>query len=154
MAVEHAPPGKRGFYGSWPQVGVPAGLALSTLVFAIFSRLPEDQFLAWGWRVPFLMSAVLVGVGLLIRMKIVETPAFSRVKEQASEARQPIIEVLRRYPKEVLLAMGARVAENGAFYIYSAFVLAYWTQQLKMPQPLILNAMLFAAVCELVAIPF
>ena len=71
MAVEHAPPGRRGFYGSWPQIGVPAGLALSTAVFAIFSRLPEDQFLSWGWRVPFLVSAVLVGVGLVIRMKIV-----------------------------------------------------------------------------------
>jgi len=154
MAVEHAPPGRRGFYGSWPQIGVPAGLALSTAVFAIFSRLPEDQFLSWGWRVPFLVSAVLVGVGLVIRMKIVETPAFTKVKEQSAEARQPIVEVLRTYPREVLLAMGARVAENGAFYIYSAFVLAYWTQQLKQPQPLILNAMLFAAICELAAIPF
>jgi len=154
MAVEHAPPGRRGFYGSWPQIGVPAGLALSTAVFAVFSRLPEDQFLSWGWRVPFLVSALLVGVGLVIRMKIVETPAFTKVKEQSAEARQPIVEVLRTYPREVLLAMGARVAENGAFYIYSAFVLAYWTQQLKQPQPLILNAMLFAAICELAAIPF
>jgi MFS transporter, MHS family, shikimate and dehydroshikimate transport protein len=154
MAVEHAPPGRRGFYGSWPQIGVPAGLALSTAVFAVFSRLPEDQFLSWGWRVPFLVSAVLVGVGLVIRMKIVETPAFSKMKGQSGEARQPIVEVLRAYPREVLLAMGARVAENGAFYIYSAFVLAYWTQQLHMPQPLILNAMLFAAICELAAIPF
>ncbi len=154
MAVEHAPPGKRGFYGSWPQIGVPAGLALSTAVFAIFSRMPEDQFLSWGWRVPFLISAVLVGVGLLIRLKIIETPVFAKVKAQATEARQPIIEVLTTYPREVLLAMGARFAENGAFYIYSAFVLTYWTQQLKNPQPLILNAMLFAAMCELLAIPF
>jgi len=154
MAVEHAPPGRRGFYGSWPQVGVPAGLALSTAVFAYFSAQPEDQFLSWGWRVPFLMSALLVVVGLVIRMKIVETPAFSKMKERAAEAHQPIVEVLRSYPREVLLAMGARFAENGAFYIYSAFVLAYWTQQLKMPQPLILNALLFAAICELVAIPF
>jgi MFS transporter, MHS family, shikimate and dehydroshikimate transport protein len=153
MAVEHAPPGRRGFYGSWPQIGVPAGLVLSTFVFAMFARLPEDQFLSWGWRVPFLVSALLVGVGLLIRMRIVETPAFSKVKESASELRQPIIEVLRSYPKEVLLAMGARFAENGAFYIYSVFVLVYATQQVKMPQQTVLNAMLFAAACELVAIP-
>jgi metabolite-proton symporter len=153
MAVEHAPPGKRGFYGSWPQTGVPAGLVLSTFVFAMFARLPEDQFLSWGWRVPFLVSALLVGVGLLIRMRIVETPAFSKVKETATEVRQPIIEVLRSYPKEVLLAMGARFAENGAFYIYSVFVLVYATQQVKMPQQTVLNAMLFAAACELVAIP-
>ena len=153
MAVEHAPPGKRGFYGSWPQTGVPAGLVLSTFVFAMFARLPEDQFLSWGWRVPFLVSALLVGVGLLIRMRIVETPVFSKVKETATEVQQPIIEVLRRYPKEVLLAMGARFAENGAFYIYSVFVLVYATQQVKMPQQTVLNAMLFAAACELAAIP-
>ena len=154
MAVEHAPPGKRGFYGSWPQIGVPAGLVLSTAVFTVFRGLPEDQFLSWGWRVPFLVSALLVGVGLLIRMRIVETPAFSRVKENASEARQPIVEVLRTYPKEVLVAMGARFAENGAFYIYSVFVLVYATQQVKIPQQTILYSMLFAAACELVAIPF
>jgi MHS family shikimate/dehydroshikimate transporter-like MFS transporter len=154
MAVEHAPPGRRGFYGSWPQIGVPAGLVLSTAVFAAFSRLPEDQFLSWGWRVPFLVSALLVGVGLLIRMRIVETPAFAKMKETSAEARQPIIEVLRTYPKEVLLAMGARFAENGAFYIYSVFVLVYATQQVKMPQQTVLNAMLFGAACELVAIPF
>jgi len=154
MAVEHAPPGKRGFYGSWPQIGVPAGLVLSTAVFTVFRSLPEDQFLSWGWRVPFLVSSLLVGVGLLIRMRIVETPAFSRVKENASEARQPIVEVLRTYPKEVLVAMGARFAENGAFYIYSVFVLVYATQQVKIPQQIILYSMLFAAACELVAIPF
>ena len=154
MAVEHAPPGKRGFYGSWPQIGVPAGLVLSTAVFAIFSRLPQDQFLSWGWRVPFLLSALLVGVGLMIRVRILETPAFMKVKETSREARQPIIEVIRAYPKEVLLAMGARFAENGAFYIYSVFVLVYATQQAKMPQQTILNAMLFGAACELLAIPF
>src|SRR5574339_1131449 len=93
MAVEHAPPGRRGFYGSWPQIGVPAGLALSTAVFAVFSRLPEDQFLSWGWRVPFLLSIVLVGVGLIIRLRILETPAFLRIKTQAGAARQPILEV-------------------------------------------------------------
>jgi metabolite-proton symporter len=153
MAVEHAPPGKRGFYGSWPQIGVPAGLVLSTFVFAMFARLPEEQFLSWGWRVPFLLSALLVGVGLLIRMSIVETPAFAKVKESATEVRQPIVEVLRAYPKEVLLAMGARFAENGAFYIYSVFVLVYATQQVKIPQQIVLNAMLFAAACELAAIP-
>ena len=153
MAVEHAPPGRRGFYGSWPQIGVPAGLMLSTGVFSIFASLPEDQFLSWGWRVPFLLSALLVIVGLLIRMRIVETPAFSKVKAEATESRQPILEVLRRYPREVLIAMGARFAENGAFYIYSVFVLTYGTQQVHMPRQVILNAILIAAGCELVAIP-
>ena len=154
MAVEHAPPGRRGFYGSWPQIGVPAGLMLSTGVFSIFASLPEDQFLSWGWRVPFLLSALLVIIGLFIRMRIVETPAFSKVQEEATGSRQPILEVLRRYPREVLIAMGARFAENGAFYVYSVFVLTYGTQQVHMPRQVILNAILLASGCELFAIPF
>ncbi len=154
MAVEHAPPGTRGYYGSWPQIGVPAGLMLSTAVFAVFSRMPEAQFLSWGWRVPFLLSALLVIVGLMIRVRILETPAFTRVKEESREAHQPILEVLRSYPKEVLLAMGARFGENGAFYIYSVFALTYATQYVKMPQQVILNGMLIGAGLELIAIPF
>jgi metabolite-proton symporter len=154
MAVEHAPPGTRGYYGSWPQIGVPAGLVISTAVFAVFSRLPEEQFLSWGWRVPFLLSALLVIVGLMIRVRILETPAFTKVKEEAREARQPVLELLRTYPKQVLLAMGARFGENGAFYIYSVFVLTYATQHVKMPQQVVLNAMLIGAGLELIAIPF
>jgi MFS family permease len=123
-------------------------------VFAVFSRLPEDQFLSWGWRVPFLLSALLVVVGLLIRVRILETPAFTRVKEEARESRQPIVEVLRAYPRQVLLAMGARFAENGAFYVYSVFVLTYATQQVGMSQQVVLNGMLAGAALELLAIPF
>ena len=154
MAVEHAPPGARGYYGSWPQIGVPAGLVISTAVFALFSRLPEEQFLSWGWRVPFLLSALLVIVGLMIRVRILETPAFTKVKEASREAHQPIIELLKTYPKQVLLAMGARFGENGAFYIYSVFVLTYATQHVKMPQQVVLTAMLIGAGLELMAIPF
>jgi len=153
MAVEHAPPGRRGFYGSWPQIGVPAGLLLSTLVFAQFARLPEDQFLAWGWRVPFLVSILLVLVGLVIRTRIVETPEFARVRETQAVARQPIVEVLRTHPKEVLLAMGARLAENGAFYVYTVFVLVYATQKVGMSRQVVLNGILIAAACALFAIP-
>jgi MHS family shikimate/dehydroshikimate transporter-like MFS transporter len=153
MAVEHAPPGQRGFYGSWPQIGVPAGLLLSTAVFALFARLPEEQFLTWGWRVPFLLSILLVGVGLIIRVRILETPAFARVKEAGTEARRPIVELLRTHRKEVLLAMGARFAENGAFYIYTVFVLVYGTQKVGIDRQTVLNGILIAAACALVAIP-
>jgi MFS transporter, MHS family, shikimate and dehydroshikimate transport protein len=153
MAVEHAPPGQRGYYGSWPQIGVPAGLLLSTAVFSVFAGMPEDQFLSWGWRVPFLLSAVLVVVGMVIRLRLVETPAFEKVKEASKEARQPIIEVLRTYPTQVLLAMGARFAENGAFYIYSVFALTYATQQVKMDRQTVLNAILLGAGLELIAMP-
>ena len=153
MAIEHAPAGRRGFYGSWPQIGVPAGLLLANLVFSQFARMPEADFLAWGWRIPFLISIVLVGVGLVIRLRIMETPAFTRMKATHTEARMPIIEVLRKYPKQVLLAMGARYAENGSFYIYSSFVLVYATQHVKMAQSIVLNGILIASAFELVAIP-
>jgi len=153
MAVEHAPPGSRGFYGSWPQIGVPAGLLLANGVFIVFSRMPEDQFLSWGWRVPFLLSIVLVGIGLLIRIRILETPAFERLKGAAAAAQQPILEVIRMYPKQVLLAMGARFAENGGFYIYSVFVITYATQLVKFPQQTVLYGILIGAALELAAIP-
>jgi MFS family permease len=154
MAIEHAPRGARGFYGSWPQTGVAAGLLTSTAVFALFARLPEAQFLAWGWRVPFLMSALLVIVGLVIRVRILETPAFAKMKLESREARQPIVEVLRTYPKEVLLAMGARFAENGAFYIYSVFALTYATQQVQMDRQIVLDGIMIGAGLQLLAIPF
>jgi MHS family shikimate/dehydroshikimate transporter-like MFS transporter len=153
MAVEHAPPGARGFYGSWPQIGVPAGLLLSTAVFAWFARLPEDQFLSWGWRVPFLLSVLLVLVGLIIRLRILETPPFTRLKAARTEARRPLVELLQTQRKEVLLAMGARFAENGAFYIYTVFVLVYGTQKVGIARQTILNGVLIAAACALVAIP-
>jgi MHS family shikimate/dehydroshikimate transporter-like MFS transporter len=153
MAVEHAPKGRRGFYGSWPQIGVPAGLLLSTVVYFPFSSMPQEAFLSWGWRVPFLLSIVLVGVGLIIRLKILETPAFERLRETRQEARQPIVEVLLKYPKEVLLAMGARLAENGAFYLYTVFSLVYATQHAHVDRNIVLIALMAAAGIELAAIP-
>ena len=153
MAVEHAPPGARGFYGSWPQIGVPAGLLLSTAVFAQFARLPEAQFLAWGWRVPFLVSILLVAVGLVIRLRVLETPVFTRLKREGIESRRPALEVLSTHPREVLLAIGARLAENGAFYIYTVFVLVYGTQKVGIDREIVLNGILVAAACAIVAIP-
>jgi metabolite-proton symporter len=150
MAVEHAPPERRGFYGSWPQMGVPAGLLLANVVFAITSAtLPE----AWGWRVPFLLSIVLVGVGLFIRLRIMETPAFRQVQESHTEADMPIIDVVRTYPKNVLLAMGMRVAENGTFYILTAFVLTYITAELGLEQGTGLRGVIIAATIGLFTIP-
>jgi metabolite-proton symporter len=153
MAVEHAPAGQRGFYGSWPQIGVPAGLLLSTIIYFPFSRMPDAAFLSWGWRVPFLLSIVLVAVGLFIRVRILETPAFERLKETRRQARLPIFEVMWKYPKEVLLAMGARFAENGAFYVYTVFVLIYAVQHVHMDRDIVLWALIVAATIELAAIP-
>lgn len=153
MAVEHAPAGKRGFYGSWPQVGVPAGLLLATGIFALISRLPEEQLLAWGWRIPFLLSLVLVGIGLFIRLRIAETPAFNRIQETGTVVRMPLLDAIRSHPRNILLAMGARLAENGVFYIYSVFVLVYVTEHLRLPRSVVLNGVLLATAVELVAIP-
>jgi metabolite-proton symporter len=153
MAVEHSPRGRRGFYGSWPQMGVPAGMLLATGVFAVFSRLPEADFLRWGWRVTFLLSIALVVVGLYIRLHVVETPAFSGVKQAKAEAKLPIVDVLVHHPRSVLLAMGARFAENGAFYIFSVFVLTYATQQLGLPRSQILNGVLIASGLEVITLP-
>jgi Na+/melibiose symporter-like transporter len=132
---------------------VPAGLLLSTGTFALFARLPEQQFLTWGWRVPFLCSIVLVAVALIIRLRITETPVFARIKDSGAEVRQPLMELLRTHPREVLLAIGARFAENGAFYIYSVFVLVYGTQHVGIERQAILNAILIASACALVSIP-
>jgi MFS transporter, MHS family, shikimate and dehydroshikimate transport protein len=155
MAVEHAPPGRRGFFGSWPQMGVPAGLLLANVVFFVTSSaMSEAQFLAWGWRIPFLLSIILIGVGLYIRLKIMESPAFRRVQESGTEANMPILDVLRTYPKNVLLAMGMRIAENGTFYILTAFVLTYVVQEVGLEQNVGLTGVIIAAAIGLATIPF
>jgi MFS transporter, MHS family, shikimate and dehydroshikimate transport protein len=153
MAVEHAPAHRRGFYGSWPQMGAPAGLLVATAVFSYFSRLPEEQFLTWGWRVPFLLSAVLIGIGVFIRLSVAESPVFERRKQEAQQPRIPVLEALRHYPRQILLAMGARFAENGFFYIITTFVLTYGTERLQLPRTTVLNGVLVATAVHLVAIP-
>ena len=156
MAVESAPANRRGFYGSWPQMGAPAGLLVANAVFSVFSSLPEEQFISWGWRVPFLFSALLIGIGVFIRLGVAESPAFRAAhqkKEQQPETREPpALEVLRTYPKQILLAMGARFAENGFFYIVTTFVLAYGTS-IGLERAAMLKAVLVATCVHLVAIP-
>jgi len=154
MAVEHAPPGRRGFFGSWPQMGVPAGLLLANLVFfAASGATSDEQFLAWGWRIPFLLSAILIGVGLFIRLRIMESPAFMQVRESGTEARMPILDVLTTYPKNVLLAMGMRIAENGTFYILTAFVLTYIVEEVGLEQGTGLTGVIIAASIGLFTTP-
>lgn len=145
MAVEHAPANRRGFYGSWPQIGAYIGLLLSTLVFRAVSKLPEASFLSWGWRVPFLVSFLLVIVGIWIRMSIAESPVFAKIKEQKQEAKMPLIEAVTRHPKNIILAMGARFAENGLFYVFTVFSLTYISTHLKVPRVVGLNGLLWAS---------
>ena len=153
LAVEHSPRNKRGFYGSLIQIGAPAGLLLGTGAFLIVSNLPEEQFLSWGWRVPFLVSVLLIGVGLFIRLKILETPAFSQVKESGTEARMPMIEVFRDYPKNVLLTMGARLSEGQVFNIFAVFAITYATTQLELTRSTVLYGVLIGAAVECLTLP-
>lgn len=154
LVVEHAPEDKRGFYGSWVQIGALSGLLLGTGAFAIATTmLTQEQFLAWGWRVPFLISIVLVGVGLFIRLKILETPVFSQIKEEGTEAQMPIIEVFRNYPKNILITMGARLSEGQTFNIFAVVAIVYVVDQLGLPRSVILTGILIAAAIECVTIP-
>ena len=155
MAVEHSPPGKRGFYGSWPQMGVPGGLLLGNIVFLVVSNaMSEEAFLSYGWRIPFLLSIVLVAVGLVIRLKIEESPTFKEVKDAGTEAKMPIIEVLKTQPGNVLRAMGMRIAENGIFYITVTFAVAYGTQQAGISRNVMLTSLIFAAFIGLFSTAF
>jgi MFS family permease len=117
----------RGFIASWPQFGVPCGLFLANIAVLAFSQMSGEQFLAWGWRIPFLLSLILVAVGLYIRLGVLETPIFSRLMVERKIERTPMIEVLKRHPKEILLSAFARMAEQAPFYIFTAFIFAYGT---------------------------
>jgi len=155
MAVEHAPANRRGFYGSWPQLGAFIGLLLSTMVFraansmwflrAATKEAANAAFITWGWRVPFLLSFALVAVGIWIRMTIAESPVFEKLKDQKQESKMPLIEAITKHPKNIFIAMGVRFAENGLFYVFTAFSLVYISTYLKMDRAVGLNGLLWAA---------
>jgi len=144
----------RGFIASWPQFGVPAGLFLANLAVLGVSALSGDAFLEWGWRIPFLLNIVLMFIGLYIRLRIFETPAFARLAEQGNISRAPAIEVLRRYPREVLLTAASRLAQQAAFYIFTAFIFTYGTQTLGVSRDFLLGAVMAASVVSFFTIPF
>ncbi|MHA6630998.1 MFS transporter [Pseudonocardia sichuanensis] len=146
LCVEHAPRTKRGWYSSWPQLGVPIGLLSSTLAVTAVTALPEAAFQSWGWRVPFLLSIVLVVVGMVIRLKIDEPPAFRSLEKAEEKAALPLVEVFTRHPKVTLLAMGARVSESVTFNIYNAFLVTYTVTVLSLDQSIVLNSLLVASV--------
>jgi metabolite-proton symporter len=143
----------RGFIASWPQFGVPCGLFLANLAVLAFSQLSGDQFLTWGWRVPFLLSIVLVGVGLWIRLGIIETPIFTRLVAENKIERTPMLEVIKRHPKEIILSAFARMGEQAPFYIFTAFIFAYATGTLHVSRDFVLVAVLVASILSFVSIP-
>ncbi|MGP3989580.1 MFS transporter [Streptomyces sp. 3N207] len=162
LVSEHGDPRRRGFWASWPQTGAPAGQLLATGVLAALTALLSDgAFESWGWRVPFLLSGVLVLVGLWVRLAVDESPVFKEARARA-EARKgggsaveelPLLAVLRHHWRDVLVAMGARMAENISFYVLTAFLLVYLTDHLGMSQQTGLNAVLIASAVHFAVIP-
>jgi MFS family permease len=154
IAMEWAKTNKhRGFITSWPQWGGPAGLFVANIAVLTFSAISGDQFLVWGWRVPFWLSIVMVGIGLYIRLGILETPVFQRIIEQEQVARAPVLEVLRRQPKEIILTALARMAEQGPFYIFAAFIFTYGTTVLHSSRNLLLTGLLVGTGLSALTIP-
>jgi metabolite-proton symporter len=156
MAVEYAPRGKRGFYGSMPQIGLAIGLALGTGVFALVGYvLPDSAFLGWGWRIAFMLSAILVGVGLYIRLKVMETPAFRKLEKTEAKATVPAVQMIkdRLSRRHLLLGMGSRWAEGLAFNMWAVFTISYGTGTLGLGKQPILLAVMAAAVTMIVFIP-
>ena len=143
----------RGFITAWPQWGGPAGLFFANLAVFVFSAISGEQFLTWGWRVPFWLSIVMVGVGLYIRLGILETPIFSRIVEERRVERAPVFEVIKRQPKQIVLTALCRMAEQGPFYVYAAFVFVYGTKVSGMTRDFLLTAVLVATLISGVTIP-
>jgi len=155
MTLESGDSDRRGLNASWPQVGAPIGLLLANGTLSLMGTVTSDAtFLSWGWRVPFLLSGLLVVVGLWIRLTIEESPLFRQIEVSDVKVRAPIIDVLRRYPKQVLLAIGARIGVDVAFYTFVLFITTYVVTYLKLPRSYALNAVLIAATCQVLLIPW
>jgi metabolite-proton symporter len=154
MSMEWARSDKtRGLIASWPQFGVPCGLFLANLAVLAFSQMSGEQFLAWGWRIPFALSLILVAVGLYIRLGILETPVFTRLVNEQKIERAPMLAVLFEHPKEILLSAFARMSEQAPFYIFTAFIFSYGIKSLGVSQDFLLTAVLAASVLSFVSIP-
>lgn len=143
MAVEHAPQGSKGFWGSLPQASTGGGLLLASVALGLVSMLPEEALFSWGWRLPFLASIVLLAVGWYIRVKVPESPDFEKVKEKAEHVKVPALQVFKKHPKQLVTIVLSRAAENAWFYLASTFALAYTTTQLEIPR----QDILFATIC-------
>ena len=155
MSMEWGDKSRRGLMASWPQLGVPVGLLLSTALLRIMSgTTSSDAFESWGWRVPFLLSIVLVGIGLYVRLRVMESPQFAEVKKSEKVVKQPFIQVLKEHPMEILTSAFVRMAEQAPFYLFITFVLTYGTTILKFDRNELLNYTLVAAAVGLISVPF
>ena len=153
MTTEHAPALKRGFYGSMVQIGFPLGMALGTVSFFLLAYLSDQQFMAWGWRIPFIASSALVVVGVFIRMRIEETPDFKDVLREGKVARFPVLDTILRHPKDLIIGLGARITEISWIYVITIFGLNYAVTTLGLSRSLVLGAIALGAAVELLTIP-
>jgi metabolite-proton symporter len=153
LAMEWGSEKRRGFMASWPQLGVPLGLLLSTAMVQIMSRATGPDFETWGWRVPFLVSVVLVGVGLYVRLRVLESPEFAAVKETGTVAKLPVLDAIRTQWRDILTSAFVRMSEQAPFYLFITFVLTYGTRQLGLPRDQLLTSTLVAAAVGLVSVP-
>ena len=153
VALEHAPTGRRGFIGSLPQMGSPVGLLLSTLAFALTGLMDPADFTAWGWRVPFLLSAVFLAAAVYIRLNVEETPAFLKARASGEHAAMPIVELFRRHPKNIALATGARLADAVVFNAINVFGIAYAANTLHVDRSTMLSGFVVAAGVEVALLP-
>jgi metabolite-proton symporter len=154
MSLEHGAPDKRGLNASWPQVGVPVGNLLAAGVLALLNFvLSEEAFLSWGWRVAFLLSGALVLVGLWIRTTIAESPLFMEVEESGEKAKMPLLEVIKRHPRGLFVAMFARIGTDVAFYTFTLYILTFLTTNLGLPRQVGLNAVLIGSAVQVALIP-
>ncbi|MFI6386891.1 MFS transporter [Nonomuraea sp. NPDC050540] len=154
MTMEHGDQRRRGFNASWPQVGVPAGYVLATALLTVLSlTLTNEAFLSWGWRVPFLLSGVLVLVGFWVRRRISESPQFAEIDTKGAKAKMPLLEVIRTHPRALLSAFAARIGVDVAFYTFTAYILVYITTTLGMDRSVGLNAVLIGSALQLFLIP-
>jgi MFS transporter, MHS family, shikimate and dehydroshikimate transport protein len=153
MVLEHAPSDKRGFYTSFVQIGFPIGLVLATSVFALATKLPDADFAAYGWRIPFLLSVVLLAIGAFVRSRVLETPVFEQLKMRDGLSKNPVIEAVGKNTGTFLIAVGLKLSEVSWVYLLSVFIVVYATTRLGLPKPLMLDAVLYAALLELVSLP-
>jgi MFS family permease len=153
MSMEWGSRRRRGLMASWPQLGVPLGLVLSTGIVRLMTTWTGTSFNSWGWRIPFLVSVVLIGVGLYVRMRVMESPEFTAVRQSQSVVRQPLVEVVRKQWGSILSSAFVRMSEQAPFYLFTSFVLTYGTAQLKLNRNSLLNDVLIAATVGLLTVP-
>jgi MHS family shikimate/dehydroshikimate transporter-like MFS transporter len=153
MVLEHAPADKRGIYTSFVQIGFPIGLVLATLVFSLATKLPDVDFAAYGWRIPFLISIVLLAIGIFVRSRVPETPVFEGLKARDGLSSNPVVEAVGQNTKTFLIAVGLKLSEVSWVYMLTVFVVVYATTKLGLPKPLLLDAVLYAALLELFTLP-